>query len=668
MTRSTSTPDLASSAKPAGDPAIGPAPIGWSRDELEACYGLDRWGLGYFGVNELGHLTVHRPPQADSAAAPAALDLKQLVDSLRGRGIDPPVLLRFSDILRDRIDALAQAFANAQRDLDYHAGYRCVYPIKVNQQRHVVEQVLAFGRAHGFGLEAGSKPELMAALALVDDEETPIICNGFKDQPFIEAVMLANKCGRWVIPVIEKPSELPLMIEAATRLGVRPSLGIRVKLASMGGGKWEASGGEHSKFGLMINQVIDAVELLREADMLDSLRLVHAHVGSQVNDIRGIKRCVAELARVYTELVRAGAAMGMVDVGGGLGVDYDGTHSQRPGSMNYTLQEYANDVVHHLAEVCRDAGVPEPIIFSESGRALSAYHSVLVMSVIGTNGPTQGAAPPTTGLDLDALPPPVRQVIEAERELAGGRDPRECYHDAQVARQQATELFSLGYCSLEHLGLVQRVYAQVAKQTLEALADLEHPPPELAKLTRAMADTYYCNGSVFQSLPDAWAIEQVFPVMPIHRLHELPTRRGILVDITCDSDGKLDRFIHPGPGQPFKQVLELHELQGDEPYDLAVFLVGAYQETLGDLHNLFGDTHAVHVSMDDEGQPVIEEVVEGDTVAEVLSYVQFHPDQLRHRFQTTVEQAVRAGRLTSSEAGVLRRFYQDGLAGYTYLA
>ncbi|MEL7087092.1 MAG: biosynthetic arginine decarboxylase [Planctomycetota bacterium] len=635
----------------------------WTPDAAEALYGLPDWGQGYFGVDPRGHVRV-RP----GGGHPHSIDLHELVVDLRRRDVATPLLLRFSGILEDRLRRIAESFGNAIREFDYRGSYRGVYPIKVNQQKHVVEELLNYGKEYGFGLEAGSKPELLATMALVDDPETLIICNGFKDRQFVEAVVLSRKLGRNVIPVVEKFSELRLIIEQSKAHGVRPAIGVRVKLASAGSGRWQGSGGERSKFGLFVSEVLEAVELLREEGMLDCLKLVHFHLGSQINDMRALKSALVEAARMYAELAKLGAGLGYLDVGGGLGVDYDGTKSGHDSSTNYTLAEYANNVVYHIGEVCRGANVPAPTIITESGRAMVAHHSVLVVDVLGWSGLGRFEAPaPLDEPALLALPAPVRTLYET-LEALDVQHLREYFHDAQVAREQALSLFSLGYCSLEHRGLAEQLFYAICTRVHRIARTLDPVPDEFAELETLLSDTYFCNASIFQSLPDSWAIDQLFPVVPIHRLDERPTCRGVLADITCDSDGKIDRFVAPpGSGRASVPVLPLHPYTGED-YLLGIFLVGAYQETLGDLHNLFGDTNAVHVHLDTDGHVHIDEVVAGDTVADVLRYVQFEPEHLQRKLRKTLEAATRAQRLTVEEAGVLRRFYDQGLSGYTYLS
>lgn len=635
-----------------------PTKAPWGPQDAMELYGVDRWGRGYFSVNDAGHLVAH--PTHDTAVG---IDLKDLTDQLRQRDLQPPLLIRLTDILRHRLSELAKVFENAIEEMEFKGGYRCVYPIKVNQQRHVVEEILAFGKEHGFGLEAGSKPELLAVMAMVEDETTPIICNGFKDDQFIESVILATKLGKNIIPVVEKFSELPLIVRHAKDHGVRPQIGMRIKLATKGSGRWEQSGGVHSKFGLFIGEVLDAVAFLREEGMLDCLNLLHFHLGSQITTIAPIKRAIIEMVRIYAELHKAGAGLKYIDVGGGLGVDYDGSRTEASSSINYSLQEYANDVVYHVQEICDEASIPHPTIISESGRAMVAYHSLLIFNVLGSSG-FDGFEPPTEmpRSEVDDLPHPIRSLFDAYVEL-DEMTFSQSYHDAQVARVEAMHLFNLGYCSLELWALAERLYFAVCFKTLEYVREQPDSPLDLQKLESQLCRTYFCNFSIFQSMPDSWAIDHLFPIMPIHRLDEKPVNRGILADITCDSDGKIDQFI--GKSTP-GSVLPLHPFTGEDYY-IGAFMVGAYQEILGDLHNLLGDSNAVHVSVDENGRASIDEVIEGDTVTEVLQYVQYDTEQLRRNFRKSVEAAVRSDRLTIEEGTRLRRFYEQGLSGYTYL-
>lgn len=631
---------------------------GWVPQDAAELYRIGQWGQGYFTVNNAGHVAVQ--PRGDS---PHQIDLKQLVDQLCQRDISTPVLLRFTDVLQDRLGAICGAFSNAIKRFGYRGNYACVYPIKVNQQRHLIEEVLACGSRYGVGLEVGSRPELLAIMALVNADHTPIVCNGFKDEPFIEAIMLASKIGRNVIPVVEKFSELRGIIRQAQAHGVRPKIGLRVKLAAEGAGRWQQSGGLGSKFGLFLSETLEAAKQLRQVQMLDCLKLLHFHIGSQVSDVRAIKQAINELARIYTQLYLGGAGLEYLDVGGGLGVDYDGSATSADSSMNYDLAEYANNVVFHVQQVCDEQAVPHPTIFSESGRALVAHHSVLVFDIVGWSGFDRFDIPDDlTQKQLAVLPQPVATLYESYHNLCEA-NLLEYFHDSQVNRQEAMNLFRLGHCSLENRALAERLFFGICAKVLHLARKMERLPEDFTHLESMLADTYFANCSIFQSLPDSWAIGQVFPIMPIHRLDERPTCRGVLADITCDSDGKIDRFIHHSSP---KSVLELHPYTGAD-YLVGVFLVGAYQEILGDLHNLFGDTNAVHVRLDEQGRVMIGEVIEGDRVADVLRYVQFSPDQLKRQFHQAIESAIRKGKLSLPEARQLRRFYEQGLAGYTYL-
>ncbi|HEX5473846.1 MAG TPA: biosynthetic arginine decarboxylase [Vicinamibacterales bacterium] len=626
----------------------------FTTNDATELYEVDRWGKGYFSISPAGHLLVH--PTKDPQQA---IDLKELTDHLMLRGIGLPVLIRFRDILRHRVGDIHHAFQAAIAQHSYEGRYVCVYPIKVNQQRQVVEEVLDFGREYGFGLEAGSKPELLAVAAQAYND-TPIICNGFKDAEFIEMAMLAQKIGRNVIPVVEKYTELGLILKYAEKVGVRPQIGMRVKLASRGGGRWQSSGGYRSKFGLTVAEVLRGLEELRTRGMQDCFKLLHFHLGSQIPNIRIVKGALNEAARVYTELVKAGAGLEYIDVGGGLGVDYDGSQTNFESSVNYTLEEYANDVVYHIQTVCDDAGVKHPTIVSESGRAIVAYHSVLIFNVLGVSMFGDEKIPET--ISPEEAEQPVIDLLETYQNLSS-RNALESYHDAQQALDMALSLFSGGYLPLEQRCQAENLYWAILAKLRKIVTQLDDVPEDLQGLDDAMADTYFCNFSLFQSCPDSWAIKQLFPIMPIHRLNQAPTHHAVLGDITCDSDGKIDSFIDR---RDVKRTLPLHTVNG-EPYYLGVFLVGAYQEILGDLHNLFGDTHAVHVSLDEGGNVVLDAVIKGDTVREVLDYVEFEPEALVRKLRHDVERAVREGRISYEESGRMLEFYEDGLQGYTYL-
>jgi arginine decarboxylase len=617
-------------------------------------YEVDRWGKGYFSISKEGHVLVH--PTKDPARA---IDLKQLTDHLMLRGIGLPVLIRFRDILRHRVGDIHNAFQGAINQHQYEGRYVCVYPIKVNQQRQVVEEVLDFGREYGFGLEAGSKPELLAVMAQAYND-TPIICNGFKDAEFIEMAMLAQKVGRNVIPVVEKYTELGLILKYAEKVGVRPQIGMRVKLAARGSGRWQGSGGYRSKFGLTVAEVLRGLTELKVLGMQDCFKLLHFHLGSQIPNIRIVKGALNEAARIYTELVKAGAGLEYLDVGGGLGIDYDGSQTNFESSVNYTLEEYANDVVYHIQTVCDDAGVKHPTIVSESGRAIVAYHSVLIFNVLGVSAFGEEKIPES--ISPEEAEQPVIDLLETYQNLSV-RNALESFHDAQQAMDMALNLFTGGYLPLDQRCQAENLYWAILVKLRKLVSQMEDVPEDLQGLDDTMADTYFCNFSLFQSIPDSWAIKQLFPIMPIHQLNQSPSHHAVLGDITCDSDGKIDSFIDR---RDVKRTLPLHTVNGD-PYYLGVFLVGAYQEILGDLHNLFGDTHAVHVSLDKSGNVVLDAVIKGDTVREVLDYVEFDAETLVRKLRHDVELAVREGRVTYEESGRLLEFYEEGLQGYTYL-
>ncbi|MGA8028751.1 MAG: biosynthetic arginine decarboxylase, partial [Bryobacteraceae bacterium] len=625
----------------------------WTTTDASELYDVASWGKGYFSVGDNGSLFVHPTKEAKRS-----IDLKQLVDTLQWRGISLPILIRFADILKHRLGEMYQAFDSSMKEHGYQGGYCCVYPIKVNQQRQVVEEVFNFGRGYHFGLEAGSKPELLAVLAIADNE-TPIICNGFKDDEYIEMVMLAKKIGRRITPVVEKFTELELIAKRAEQVGVKPNIGLRVKLASRGSGRWKSSGGYRSKFGLTVSEALKAVEFLKERGLESCLQLLHFHLGSQITNIRQIKAAVMEASRVYVELKRAGAGLCYMDVGGGLGIDYDGSQTDFESSVNYTLEEYARDVVYHIQNVCDEAEVAHPNIITESGRAVAAYHSVLVFNVLGVSGFGEEDLPSSVPEDSEQ---PLIDLFETHRSL-NKKNLLETYHDAQQALDSALNLFSLGYLTLGQRSLAENFYWAICRKILKFAGELEYFPEELEGLDGMLSDTYFCNFSIFQSMPDSWAVKQLFPIMPIHRLNEPPTRHAVLGDISCDSDGKVDQFIDR---RDVKKTLALHPFNNGS-YILGAFLLGAYQEILGDLHNLFGDTNAVHVSLDEHGEVVLETVVQGDTVREVLNYVQYNTQTLLDQFRKDVETAVREQRIGYEESGHLLKFYEEGLQGYTYL-
>jgi len=644
----------------------------WTSRDAADTYRFEEWGDGYLGISDSGTLVVH-----PTGSPVHSLDLLEIVEGLETRGLTAPVVLRFPDLLRHRMTKLRDAFAVAIAEVEYANQYSCVYPIKVNQQRQLCEAVCNVAADLDFGIEVGSKPELLAGLALtVGRNSMPLVCNGFKDDEFIETVVLAAKMGRNVIPVVEQFHELELIAKQAKAHNIRPNIGIRARLGAGGIGRWATSSGLRGKFGLSVSEVLQAVDYLREHDLLDSLKLLHCHIGSQIYDIRTVKYAVSEVTHLYTELVEQGAPMGMLDLGGGLGVDYDGTQTASPASSNYTVEQYALDVVHRIKSICDEAEIRVPHIFSESGRALVSHCTAVICEAVASRRlpETPDQALIERALSSETVSQPLRDVMDAYERMQGegaeDLDPVELFNDAAHAFEEGMSLFNLGYLDITSRAAIEELYWCVGRKALEMLDD--EVPEEMADLTATFADLYFINLSIFQSLLDSWAIDQLFPIMPIHRLAERPTRSGVLVDISCDSDGRVEQF--PSADGP-KGTLELHELiraapgadQEFEPYYLGVFLTGAYQETLGNLHNLFGDTHAVHVVLDGNGKWRIDEVVEGDTVREVLGYVQYDTDVMREDLRKDAETALAAGRLTLAEAVSLRRFLDEGLSGYTYL-
>jgi arginine decarboxylase len=634
----------------------------WRIEDSLDLYHVNAWGKGYFSISDSGHVIVRPDTQGTNT-----IDLFEVVEGLKARDLTTPVVVRFSDILAHRLKHIHAAFAQAITENNYKNSYAAVFPIKVNQQRLVVEEVYRYGKEFGFGLEVGSKPELLAVMAMTENaSERLIVCNGFKDDSYIEAVTLATKLGRTIIPVVENFEELGLILKHAEAYQVRPRIGVRVKLFSEGSGRWSASAGDKSKFGLFITEILEMFKVLKERNMLDCLQLVHCHPGSQLQDIRRIKDAINELAHVYAELKLMGAGLQYIDVGGGLGVDYDGSGTNFPSSMNYTLNEYASDVVYRVASVCNARDIPHPMIVSESGRAVAAYHSVLIFDALGSSALDQFRVTGDQAEDYrgaDEPPQPVLDLFEAYRTVSERRVV-ECYHDALTAREQVLQMFNIGLLSLEFRGLAERLYWATCAKIRDLCRKLERLPEELEDLESILSDTYFCNFSVFQSLPDSWAIDQLFPILPVHRLDERPTRTAVLADITCDSDGKIDHFVSL---RDVKRTLELHELRPEEKYYLAAFLVGAYQETLGDLHNLFGDTHVVHVRLHDEGGWWIEEIVKGDTANKVLEYMEYDVAELYPALARDCERAIRDGRMTLAESQGLKRFYEKELDGYAYL-
>lgn len=673
----------------------------WTVQDATELYGIARWSEGYFRINASGQVCACPDPVR---APHQTIDFVELIDQIETRGLQLPVLVRFNGILKHKLQSIHDCFAKAISDYGYTGSYRSVFPIKVNQQSEVVRQVINHGREFRGGVEAGSKAELAAVIAMSSPDimpdlggipdskepnsrdpsdparacetEIPIICNGFKDAEYIRLALTAMQLGRTVIPVVEKTSELDLILKHAPDYGVRPTFGIRVKLATRGSGRWQASGGYRSKFGLTVGEILASLDRLTELGMQDCFQLLHFHVGSQIGSIRHLIAAFQEAARIYVDLHQRGAGLKYLDVGGGLGVDYDGSQTDTQSSMDYSLQEYANDVVSHVQNVCDEGNVPHPELISESGRAIAATHSVLIVETIGVASQErlldpyddQSEQSPVAEFDQDSVShfeAPVRQLWETLDELKTD-NLRESFHDAQVSLDMCISLFGGGYLPLEQRVAAESLYFTICARIRELSKQYEHLPKELKQLSGLLSDTYFANFSLFQSLPDSWAIDQLFPVMPIQRLAEAPTRHAVLGDITCDSDGKVDRFRSGGE---LTSTLRLHPLREKQPYRLAVFLVGAYQETLGDLHNLFGDTHAVHVDVDESGGDTaftLSCTVQGDTVRDVLSYLQYDENEVRERFLRSIENA-RAGGLTDIQAEAAAKCFQDMLDGYTYL-
>lgn len=626
----------------------------WRIEDSRELYNIAGWGRKYFTINEKGHIAV--TPREGYAS----VDLKEVMDELQVRDVGAPVLLRFPDILDNRIEKISNCFKKAAKEYDYSAENYLIYPIKVNQMRPVVEELVSHGRKFNIGLEAGSKPELHAVLATNIADNALIICNGYKDQNFVELALLAQKMGRRIYLVVEKLNELRIIADVAKRLNIVPNVGIRIKLSSTGSGKWEESGGDRSKFGLNSSELLEAFNFLHEHDMVESLKLIHFHIGSQVTKIRHIKNALREASQYYVQLSKLGFNIDFVDIGGGLGVDYDGTrNSSSESSMNYSIQEYANDAVSQLVDACNKNGLKQPNIITESGRSLAAHHSVLVFEAMETTGL------PKWDDDAEVRP----DAHELERELFEIWDrlnqPRlfESWHDALQIREEALDLFNLGLLDLRTRANIEKLFWSIAREVGELASSLKHAPEELKKITKMLPDKYFCNFSLFQSLTDIWAIDQIFPIVPLSRLDERPDRTCTIQDITCDSDGKITTFV---TAQGVSNSLPVHTVNPGEPYYLGVFLVGAYQEILGDMHNLFGDTNAVHISVYKDHYE-IDKVIDGETVADVLDYVQYSPKRMVRNLETWVTASMKAGRITPEEGREFLNNYRSGLYGYTYL-
>ena len=627
----------------------------WTCQDAAELYGVRDWGAGYFDISKEGEVVV----KPRNGASTASISLMKIVSDLKARGLSMPVLLRFGDILDSRVALINETFLKAMKAVGYTGNFRGVYPIKVNQQQQVVEEITRYGSKYHHGLEAGSKAELMAALAYMQDPEAFLVCNGYKDEEFLDLALLALKMGIQTLIVLEMPGELGLILERAARLNVRPRIGVRIKLSTRGGGHWTDSGGDRSVFGLNTAQVIDAVDTLRQHGMLDCLQMLHYHLGSQISNIRNMRAGISEAVRFYVDLVREGAAMGILDIGGGLAVDYDGSHTNFPSSSNYSIDEYCVDMIEAIMQATDAAGVPHPALISESGRATVAYYSVLLFDVLDVSRLESHGLPAEMPAESHEL---LRNMLEINGTLSA-KNLQECFHDAVFYRDEVRQRFLHGSMTLRERATAEQIFWHILSRVAKEIEEKKYIPDEFEGLEAAMADVYYVNFSVFQSLPDTWAIQQLFPIMPIHRLGEAPTQRATLSDITCDCDGKIDRFIDL---HDVKNVLPLHAVREKEDYFLGVFLVGAYQETLGDLHNLFGDTNVVSIRIGEDGEIVYDREILGDTVADVLSVVEYDPKEMLDRVRRLAEQTVRAGKISASERRQIVDAYENGLRGYTY--
>ena len=626
----------------------------WTVDDSKELYNMVGWGTSYFGINDKGDVYV--TPCKDNTQ----IDIRDVMDELALRDITPPVLLRFPDILDNRIEKTSSCFEKAAKAYDYQGESFVIYPIKVNQMQPVVEEIISHGRKFNLGLEAGSKPELHAVIAVQCQSDSLIICNGYKDQSYIELALLAQKMGKRIFIVVEKLNEIDIISKAAKKLGVRPNLGVRIKLASSGSGKWEESGGDASKFGLTSSELLAALEKLEKLNMKDCLKLIHFHIGSQITKIRRIQTALREASQFYIQLHKMGYDVEFVDCGGGLGVDYDGTRSSNSeSSVNYSIQEYVNDCLYTFVEAANANGIHHPNLITESGRSLSAHHSVLVIDVLET------ASLPEMNEEFEPENG-AHKLVKDLYEIWDNLNPRsmmEDWHDAEQIREEALDLFSHGMVDLQTRAEIERMYWRVCREINSMAKTLKHQPEELKKLDKLLADKYFCNFSLFQSLPDSWAIDQLFPIVPLQRLNERPTRSATIQDITCDSDGKIANFV---TNRNISHILPVHTVRKNEPYYLGVFLVGAYQEILGDMHNLFGDTNAVHISVKD-GKYSIDQIFDGETVEEVLSYVQYKPKELVRQLERWVTKSVKQGKISLEEGKEFLSNYRSGLYGYTYL-
>lgn len=627
----------------------------WTVEDAKELYGIRNWSAGYFDINSEGNVVVTPNPKRPDIA----ISLKAIIEGISERGLTMPVLLRIENLLVTQLSLLHDSFRAAMNNFNYQGDFRGVYPIKVNQQQQVIEAITRFGRPMHHGLEVGSKAELIAAISMLNDKEACLVCNGYKDEEFIDLGLYAVKMGYKCFLVLEMPSELPMIIERSKIIGVKPNIGVRLKLSTKAGGHWTESGGDRSIFGLNITQLIEAVDYLKERGMLDCLRLLHYHLGSQIPNIRDIRSAVTEACRYYAELVKEGAPMGYLDIGGGLAVDYDGSKTNFVNSMNYTLEEYCVDIIEVIISILGESSIPHPTIITESGRATVAYSSILLVNVLDV-----------TKFEMVKLPDNIQEgaheMIKNLYEVLKSmtlKNIQECYNDAIYYRDEIRQLFKHGEIGLRERSIGEKIFWNIMNIIYRDRKKLSKIPPELEGIESALADIYYCNFSVFQSLPDSWAIGHLFPIMPIHRLNEEPTRQATIADVTCDCDGKIDKFIDL---HDVRNTLPLHELKENEDYYLGVFLVGAYQETLGDLHNLMGDTNIVSVHIYEDGTYDFVREIDGDSVADVLSYVEYDPKVLMTSFRSIAEQAVKEGFISPTERKEIVKKYEDGLSGYTY--
>lgn len=627
----------------------------WTKEKSEELYGIKNWSASYFSISDKGEVLVN--PFKDNPSV--SISIMDIISGICERGLDMPVLLRFENLLDSQISYLNNSFNKAIKELNYKGEYRGVYPIKVNQQQQVVEEVTRFGQRYHHGLEVGSKAELIAALSLMKDKEACLICNGYKDEEFVDLGLYAVKMGFKCFFVIEIPDELGIVLKRSQALGVKPNIGIRIKLSSKAGGHWTESGGDRSIFGLNISQIISMVDTLKEKNMLNSLKLLHYHLGSQIPNIRDIRSAVLEAARVYAELVKEGAPMGYLDLGGGLAVDYDGSNTNYTNSRNYSVEEYCTDIVEAVMTTLDSSNIPHPVVITESGRTTVAYYSVLLFNVLNIEEFEEYDVPDESD---ENTPEQIKNLYEVKKSLSL-KNIQECYNDALYYRDEIRDMFKHGKISLRERSLSEKIFWNIISQIAMEKKKLKHAHPDLEDIESAIADIYYCNFSVFQSIPDSWAIDQLFPIMPLHRLLELPKRNAVIADITCDCDGKIDRFIDL---HDVRTTLPLHEMKNGDNYFLGVFLVGAYQETLGDLHNLFGDTNVVSVRISSDGNFELVKEIHGDSVADVLSYVEFDPKDMLNRFRETAEEAIHEGMISPGERPEIMRAYDNGLRGYTY--